>query len=136
VKELRLQDGSSIQSANASMVAFIELYNARSRGSTKRLRRASRGEDSEELDLIFAWRELRKITWSLTLLRAQVVSPKYPATRRLIGPTISAAAARINAAEAAIYGEIAALDVHESDEGVVAIDYCCRDDPYIREICL
>ena len=46
------------------------------------------------------------------------------------------AAARINAAEAAIYGEIAALDVHESDEGVVAIDYCCRDDPYIREICL
>ncbi len=68
VKELRLQGISSIEAANAFMPAFIEAYNARFAKVPRNGYDAHRAlRPDEDLELIFAWRELRKVTQSLTL---------------------------------------------------------------------
>jgi hypothetical protein len=88
VKELRLQGISTIEAANAFMPAFIEAYNARFAKSPRNDHDAHRAvRADEELDLIFAWRELRKVTQRLTLHyeRKLYLLPDTPANRRLIG---------------------------------------------------
>ncbi len=66
VKELRLGDISTIEAANAFMPRFIADY--------------------EELDLMFAWRELRRVTTILTLHyeRKLCLLADTPENRRLI----------------------------------------------------
>ena len=68
VKELRLEGISSIEAANAFMPRFINDYNerfAKEPRNTHNTHRAVRAD--EDLDSIFSWRELRKVTKALTL---------------------------------------------------------------------
>src|SRR6266403_850011 len=68
VKELRLEDICTIAAANAFMPRFIETYNRRFAKAPREgydAHRAVRAD--EDLDLIFCWRELRKVTQNLTL---------------------------------------------------------------------
>lgn len=68
VKELRLAGVSSIEAANGLMPSFIAAYNARFAKPPRNSYDAHRAvREDEELDLIFAWRELRKVTQTLTL---------------------------------------------------------------------
>jgi hypothetical protein len=68
VKELRLEGISSIEAANAFMPRFIEDYNTRFAKEPRDAHNAHRPlRADEELDLIFCWRELRKVTKALTL---------------------------------------------------------------------
>jgi transposase len=68
VKELRLEGISTIEAANAFMPRFIADYNARFAKVPRNSHDAHRAlRSDEELDLIFAWRELRKVTKNLTL---------------------------------------------------------------------
>jgi len=88
VKELRLQGITTIEAANAFMPGFIEGYNTRFAKVPRNgydAHRAVRAD--EELDLIFAWRELRKVTQSLTLHyeRKLYLLADTAANRRLIG---------------------------------------------------
>jgi len=88
VKELRLAGISSIPAANAFMPAFIERYNQRFAKAPRNAHDAHRAlRSDEELDLIFAWRELRKVTHSLTLHyeRQIYLLTDGPETRALIG---------------------------------------------------
>jgi transposase len=88
VKELRLQGISTLEAANAFMPDFIESYNARFAKVPRNGYDAHRAlRDDEDLDLIFAWRELRKVTQNLTLHyeRKLYLLPDTPANRRLIG---------------------------------------------------
>jgi len=88
VKELRLEGITTLEAANAFMPRFIEAYNrrfAKAPRETYDAHRAVRAE--EDLELIFAWRELRKVTQSLTLHyeRKLYLLPDTPEHRRLIG---------------------------------------------------
>jgi hypothetical protein len=88
VKELRLQGICTLEAANAFMPAFMEAYNARFAKIPRNgydAHRAVRAD--EDLELIFAWRELRKVTKSLTLHyeRKLYLLPDTAAHRRLIG---------------------------------------------------
>jgi len=88
VKELRLAGVSSVQAANAFMPGFIEAYNARFAKSPRDAHDAHRSlRPDEQLDLIFAWRELRKVTKDLTLHyeRKLFLLQDIPENRRLIG---------------------------------------------------
>ena len=68
VKELRLAGVSSIEAANGLMPSFIAAYNTRFAKLPRNSYDAHRAvREDEELDLIFAWRELRKVTQTLTL---------------------------------------------------------------------
>ncbi|HTX25315.1 MAG TPA: ISNCY family transposase [Steroidobacteraceae bacterium] len=68
VKELRLRDISSIDAANAFMPRFIQEFNARFAKEPRDAHDAHRAlRQDEALDLIFSWRELRKVTKALTL---------------------------------------------------------------------
>jgi hypothetical protein len=68
VKELRLAGISSIEAANGLMPSFIAAYNARFAKIPRNSYDAHRAvREDEDLDFIFAWRELRKVTQSLTL---------------------------------------------------------------------
>jgi hypothetical protein len=88
VKELRLEGISTLAGANAFMPRFIEAYNTRF-GKVPRERhdahRALRAD--EDLGLIFCWRELRKVTQSLTLHyeRQLYLLADTADNRRLIG---------------------------------------------------
>jgi transposase len=91
VKELRLQGISTIEAANAFMPAFMEAYNARFAKIPRKgydAHRAVRAD--EDLELIFAWRELRKVTKVLTLHyeRKLYLLADTAANRRLIGKYI------------------------------------------------
>ncbi len=91
VKELRLQGISTIEAANAFMPAFIEDFNARFAKPPRDVHDAHRPpRDDESLDLIFAWRELRKVTQNLTLHyeRKLYLLPDSADNRRLIGKYI------------------------------------------------
>lgn len=91
VKELRLQGISSIEAANAFMPQFIEDYNAKFAKPPRGAHDAHRPlRADEELDLIFSWRELRKVTKSLTLHyeRKILLLEDTPDNRRLIGKYI------------------------------------------------
>ncbi|MGH9641036.1 MAG: ISNCY family transposase [Terriglobales bacterium] len=88
VKELRLQQISSIKDANAFMPSFIADYNARFAKAPLKSFDAHRAlRPDEDLDLIFAWRELRKLTQNLTLHyeRKLYLLPDAPERRQLIG---------------------------------------------------
>jgi hypothetical protein len=87
VKELRLCDVSSIEAANALMPSFIASYNARFAKTPRNSFDAHRPvREDEDLDFIFAWRELRKVTQSLTLRyeRKLYLLEDTPENRRLI----------------------------------------------------
>jgi hypothetical protein len=85
VKELRLEGISSIDAANAFMPTYVAAYNAmfgkvpRETYDAHRLIRAD-----EDLDLIFTWREQRKVTSNLTLHyeRKLYLLPDTPENRR------------------------------------------------------
>jgi hypothetical protein len=70
VKELRLQRISTVDAANEFMPTFIDDYNRRF-GKLPRDRHDAHRDvrKDEDLDAIFAWREYRKVTESLTLRR-------------------------------------------------------------------
>jgi hypothetical protein len=88
VKELRLAGISSLEAANELMPAFIEAYNAKFAKVPRNTHDAHRAvRPDEDLDLIFAWRELRKVTQNLTLHyeRQLYLLPDTPENRRLIG---------------------------------------------------
>jgi hypothetical protein len=68
VKELRLEGISSIEAANAFMPRFISDYNKRFAKEPLNSHNAHRAvRIDEDLDSIFSWRELRKVTKALTL---------------------------------------------------------------------
>lgn len=88
VKELRLAQASSIEAANALMPGFIESYNRKFAKIPRDAHDAHRPVRLEEdLDLIFAWRELRKVSHNLTLHyeRKLHVLKDTAENRRLIG---------------------------------------------------
>jgi hypothetical protein len=88
VKELRLAGISSIEAANALMPAFIETHNRKFAKIPRDAHDAHRPvRPEEDLDLIFAWRELRKVSQSLTLHyeRKLYVLKDTAENRRLIG---------------------------------------------------
>jgi hypothetical protein len=91
VKELRLEGISSIEAANAFMPRFIEDYNERFAKPPRDPHDAHRAlRADEDLDLVFSWRELRKVTKALTLHyeRKLYLLADTAANRRLIGKYI------------------------------------------------
>jgi len=91
VKELRLQRISSIDAANAFMPTFIEDYNRRFGKLPRDRHDAHRAvRKDEDLAAIFAWREYRKVTDSLTLRyeRKMYLIQDTPDNRRYIGKYI------------------------------------------------
>jgi transposase len=91
VKELRLQQISSVEAANAFMPTFMAEYNARFAKEPHNSHDAHRAlRADEDLGLIFSWRELRKLTQNLTLNyeRKLYLLPDNPEARRLIGKYI------------------------------------------------
>jgi hypothetical protein len=88
VKELRLEGISSIEAANVFMPGFIKAYNARFAKTPRDSHDAHRAlRPDEVLDLIFSWRELRKVTKDLTLHyeRKLFLLQDIPENRRFIG---------------------------------------------------
>ena len=88
VKELRLESISTIDAANALMPRFIAAYNERFAKDPRDKHDAHRSlRADEDLDFVFAWRELRKVTKDLTLHyeRKLFLLEDIPANRRLIG---------------------------------------------------
>ena len=91
VKELRLQGTSSVAAANAFMPCFIEAYNRRFAKTTRNIHDAQRAlRRDEDLELIFAWRELRKVTYNLTLRHERKLYMLIDSVqnRRLIGKNV------------------------------------------------
>jgi len=91
VKELRIQGISSIEAANAFMPAFIAAHNAKFGKVPRNAHDAHRDvRDDENLELIFAWRELRKVAQNLTLHyeRKLYLLADSPDNRRRIGKYI------------------------------------------------
>jgi len=88
VKELRLQGISTIEAANAFMSTFIADYNGRFGKAPRDAHDAHRPvRTDEDLDSIFSWRELRKVTKNLTLHyeRKLYLLTETPDARRVIG---------------------------------------------------
>lgn len=88
VKEFRLAGISSLEAANALMPTFIEAYNRKFAKVPRNPHDAHRPlRPEEDLDLIFAWRELRKVSQNLLLHyeRKLYVLVDTPDNRRLIG---------------------------------------------------
>ena len=88
VKELRLHGISTIEAANAFMPTFIADYNGRFGKAPRDTHDAHRPvRTDEDLDSIFSWRELRKVTKNLTLHyeRKLYLLTETPHARRLIG---------------------------------------------------
>jgi len=88
VKELRLAGISSIEAANALVPTFIEGYNSKFAKLPRDAHDAHRPvRPEEDLDLIFARRELRKVSRNLLLHyeRKLYVLVDLPENRRLIG---------------------------------------------------
>jgi Helix-turn-helix domain len=91
VKELRLQRISTMDAANAFMPAFIDDYNRRFGKLPRDRHDAHRAvRKDEDLAAIFAWREYRKVTESLTLRyeRKMYLIKDSPDNRRYIGKYI------------------------------------------------
>jgi hypothetical protein len=87
VKELRLQGISTMAAANLYVPSFIADYNRRFGKPTRNDFDAHRPmRDDEDLDLIFTWRERRKVSHALTLQYDKTIYllPDTPVTRRLI----------------------------------------------------
>jgi transposase len=91
VKELRLEQISTMAAANAYAPTFIADYNRRFAKPPRNDFDAHRPvRDDEELDLIFTWREPRKVSHVLTLQYAKTMYllDDAPMTRKLIGKYI------------------------------------------------
>jgi hypothetical protein len=91
VKELRLQRISTVDGANEFMPTFIDDYNRRFGKLARDRHDAHRAvRKDEDLDAIFAWREYRKVTDSLTLRyeRKMYLLEDTPDNRRHIGKYI------------------------------------------------
>jgi hypothetical protein len=91
VKELRLQRISTVDGANEFMPTFIDDYNRRLGKLPRDRHDAHRAvRKDEDLDAIFAWREYRKVTESLTLRyeRKMYLLEDTPDNRRHIGKYI------------------------------------------------
>jgi hypothetical protein len=91
VKELRLQRISTVDGANEFMPTFIDDYNRRFGKLPRDRHDAHRAvRKDEDLDAIFAWREYRKVTESLTLRyeRKMYLIEDTPSNRRYIGKYI------------------------------------------------
>ncbi len=87
VKELRLRGISTIDAANAYAPAFIASYNAHFAKPPKSTFDAHRPlRDDEDLDALLTWRELRRVTKSLTVQydRVMYLLEDTPANRKLI----------------------------------------------------
>jgi len=87
VKELRLRGISTIAAANAYAPAFIASYNAHFAKPPKSTFDAHRPlRDDEDLDALLTWRELRRVTKSLTVQydRVMYLLADTPANRKLI----------------------------------------------------
>jgi transposase len=87
VKELRLRGISTIDAANAYAPAFIASYNAHFAKPPKSAFDAHRPlRDDEDLDALLTWRELRRVTKSLTVQydRVMYLLEDTPANRKLI----------------------------------------------------
>ena len=85
VKELRLEGISSIEAANAFMPTYVADYNAMFAKVPREAYDAHRPiREDENLDLIFTWREQRKVTGNLTLHyeRKLYLLPDTPENRR------------------------------------------------------
>src|SRR5271165_81226 len=85
VKELRLEGISSIEAANAFMPTYVADYNAMFSKVPREAYVAHRAiREDEDLDLIFTWREQRKVTGNLTLHyeRKLYLLPDTPENRR------------------------------------------------------
>jgi hypothetical protein len=88
VKELRLEGISSIEAANAFMTKYMVDYNAMFAKEARESHDAHRPiRPDEDLDLIFTWREQRKLTSNLTLHyeRKLYLLPDTPQHRRYAG---------------------------------------------------
>jgi len=88
VKELRLEGISSIEAANAFMTKYMVDYNAMFAKEPRESHDAHRPiRPDEDLDLIFTWREQRKLTSNLTLHyeRKLYLLPDTPQHRRYAG---------------------------------------------------
>ncbi|SNY79843.1 hypothetical protein SAMN02744775_04275 [Enterobacter sp. CC120223-11] len=75
IKEMRLEGISSIEAANAWLDTFIADFNrrfARPAKSPKDLNRPV-AESNEELDDIFAWQKLRKLSKTLTFRYGKMI---------------------------------------------------------------
>jgi hypothetical protein len=93
VKELRLQGIATMAAANAYAPIFIADYNRRFAKPPRNDVDAHRPvRDDEDLDLIFTWREPRKVSQSLTLQydKTLYLLEDSQHTRRLIGKYIEA----------------------------------------------
>ena len=91
VKELRLQRISTVDGANEFMPSFIDDYNHRFGKLPRDRHDAHRAvRKDEDLEAIFAWREYRKVTDSLTLRyeRKMYLIEDTPSNRRYIGKYI------------------------------------------------
>jgi transposase len=87
VKELRLRGISTIAAANAYAPSFIASYNAHFAKPPKSTFDAHRPlRDDEDLDALLTWRELRRVTKSLTVQydRVMYLLADTPANRKLI----------------------------------------------------
>ncbi|MFM0336875.1 ISNCY family transposase [Paraburkholderia fungorum] len=87
VKELRLRGISTIDAANAYAPTFIASYNAHFAKPPKSAFDAHRPlRDDEDLDALLTWRELRRVTKSLTVQydRVMYLLDDTPANRKLI----------------------------------------------------
>jgi len=88
VKELRLEGISSIEAANAFMPKYMTDHNAMFAKQPRESHDAHRPiRQDEDLDLIFTWREQRKLTSNLTLHyeRKLYLLPDTPQHRRYAG---------------------------------------------------
>jgi hypothetical protein len=91
VKELRLQRISTVDAENAFMPTFIDDYNRRfGKLPRDRLDAHRPIRKDEDLNAVFAWREYRKVTDSLTLRyeRKMYLIQDTPSNRSLIGKYI------------------------------------------------
>jgi transposase len=87
VKELRLQGISTMAAANAYAPTFVADYNRRFAKPPRNDFDAHRPlRDDEDLDLIFTWRETRKVSHALTLQydKTLYLLENTPAMRKLI----------------------------------------------------
>jgi Helix-turn-helix domain len=85
VKELRLEGISNIEAANAFMPTYVADYNTMFAKVPRETYDAHRPvREDEDLDLIFTWREQRKVTSNLTLHyeRKLYLLPDTPQNRR------------------------------------------------------
>jgi transposase len=121
VKELRLAGISSIEAANGLVPSFMEAYNSKFAKTPRDSHDAHRPvRPDENLDLIFASRELRKVSRSLTLHfgRQIYVLHNIPENRRLIGKYVEVFCYQSGRIEIRVAGEAIPCS-HFNSSGVI-----------------